>query len=43
MDRRLGKYGEGWREGEPASVPTAFYYQNATIMSEIAGILQMDD
>ncbi len=38
----IGDWGsmvEGWKEGEPASVPTAFYYQNARIMSEIAAIL----
>jgi alpha-L-rhamnosidase len=42
----IGDWGsmvEGWKEGEPASVPTAFYYQNATIMSEIAALLQMND
>ena len=40
----IGDWGslvEGWREGEPESVPTAFYYQNAAIMSEIADILEI--
>jgi len=39
----IGDWGSmvhGWKEGEPASVPTAFYYQNARIMSEIAAILE---
>jgi alpha-L-rhamnosidase len=38
----IGDWGslvDGWKEGEPASVPTAFYYQNARIMSDIAEII----
>ena len=48
-DERLGWLGdwgsmvEGWKEGEPASVPTAFYFQNAKIMSYIANVLEMQD
>lgn len=38
-----GSMAEGWKEGDPVSVPTAFYYQNATIMSEIADVLEMPD
>lgn len=35
----IGDWGSlvnGWKEGEPESVPTAFYYWNAVILSEIA-------
>ncbi len=38
----IGDWGslvEGWKEGEPESVPTAFYYWNSKILSKIAGIL----
>ncbi len=38
----IGDWGsmvKGWKEGEPASVPTAFYFLDATIMADIAGIL----
>jgi alpha-L-rhamnosidase len=40
----IGDWGsmvEGWKEGEPASVPTAFYFKNAVIMSAIAGVLDL--
>ena len=39
----IGDWGsmvKGWKEGEPASVPTAFYFLNAKIMADVAGILQ---
>jgi alpha-L-rhamnosidase len=42
----IGDWGslvKGWKEGEPASVPTAFYYLNATIMSDVAQILNKDE
>lgn len=38
----IGDWGsmvEGWKEGQPESVPTAFYFYNATILSKIAGVL----
>ncbi len=38
----IGDWGslvKGWEEGEPESVPTAFYYLNATILAKIAGVL----
>ena len=38
----IGDWGsmvKGWQEGEPASVPTAFYYLDARIMSDIASVL----
>lgn len=38
----IGDWGslvEGWQEGEPESVPTAFYFYNAVILSKIARIL----
>jgi alpha-L-rhamnosidase len=38
-----GSMAEGWEEGDPASVPTAFYYQDARIMSDIAKVLKMTD
>jgi alpha-L-rhamnosidase len=41
----IGDWGsmvKGWKEGEPASVPTAFYYLDATIMSDVARILGND-
>jgi alpha-L-rhamnosidase len=39
----IGDWGsmvKGWKEGEPASLPTAFYFMNAKIMSDVAGILE---
>jgi alpha-L-rhamnosidase len=38
-----GSIAEGWKEGEPSSVPTAFYYQNARVMSEVAEVLEMKE
>ena len=41
----IGDWGslvEGWKEGEPESVPTAFYYWNSKILSKIAGILERE-
>jgi len=38
----IGDWGsmvEDWEEGEPESVPTAFYYWNATILARVARIL----
>ena len=38
----IGDWGsmvEGWTEGEPESVPTAFYYYNATILAKAARVL----
>ncbi len=38
----IGDWGsmvKGWKEGEPSSVPTAFYFLNATIMSDAARVL----
>lgn len=38
----IGDWGslvKGWEEGEPASVPTAFYFWNAQILSKIAKVL----
>ncbi len=38
----IGDWGsmvKGWKEGEPASVPTAFYYLNSKIMAEVAHVL----
>ena len=38
----IGDWGslvEGWKEGHPESVPTAFYYFNATILSKVAKVL----
>ena len=38
----IGDWGslvKGWEEGEPESVPTAFYYYNAKIMTKISSIL----
>ena len=37
----IGDWGslvKGWKEGEPASVPTAFYYLDARIMADVASI-----
>lgn len=43
----IGDWGslvKGWQEGEPESVPTAFYYYNATILAKMAEILgEMED
>ncbi len=38
----IGDWGslvKGWKEGEPESVPTAFYYWNSKILSKIATVL----
>ncbi len=38
----IGDWGslvDGWKEGQPVSVPTAFYYYNAMILSKVAGVL----
>jgi alpha-L-rhamnosidase len=38
----IGDWGSmvvGWKEGEPISTPTAYYFYNATILKKIAGIL----
>ncbi|GAB1452147.1 glycoside hydrolase family 78 protein [Draconibacterium sp.] len=38
----IGDWGsmvEGWKEGQPESVPTAFYFWDATILSKIARVL----
>ena len=38
----IGDWGsmvDGWREGEPKSVPTAYYYLNAKVMSDVARVL----
>jgi len=38
----IGDWGsmvKGWKEGQPESVPTAFYFYNATILSKIANVL----
>ena len=38
----IGDWGsmvEGWKEGEPESVPTAFYFYNATILAKVAEIV----
>lgn len=42
----IGDWGttvEGWQEGEPVSVTTAFYYYDATIISQAAGVLGKRD
>lgn len=42
----IGDWGslvKGWEEGEPASVPTAFYYWNAKILSKIASVLEKEN
>src|SRR5690606_5379762 len=39
----IGDWGslvEGWKEGQPESVPTAFYYWDAKILSKIAKVLE---
>ena len=41
----IGDWGsmvEGWNEGEPESIPTAYYFYNATILQKIAHILGSD-
>lgn len=41
----IGDWGsmvEGWQEGEPESVPTAYYFYNATILQKIARRLGKD-
>ncbi len=38
----IGDWGtivEGWKEGEPVSVGTAFYYYDAIILAKVAGVL----
>ena len=38
----IGDWGslvKGWKEGQPESVPTAFYFWNARIMANVAGVL----
>ncbi len=38
----IGDWGsmvKGWKEGDPKSVPTAYYFWNAKIMSKVAAIL----
>jgi alpha-L-rhamnosidase len=42
----IGDWGsmvEGWKEGEPKSIPTAFYYFNSTILAKIAKVLGKPD
>lgn len=39
----IGDWGsmvKGWKEGDPKSVPTAYYFWNAKIMSKVAAILK---
>jgi alpha-L-rhamnosidase len=41
----IGDWGslvEGWKEGEPESVPTAFYFWNSRILSNVAEILKRE-
>ncbi|MEN8193550.1 MAG: family 78 glycoside hydrolase catalytic domain [Bacteroidota bacterium] len=41
----IGDWGslvKGWKEGEPESVPTAFYYWDSEILSKIAGVLEKE-
>jgi alpha-L-rhamnosidase len=38
----IGDWGslvEGWKEGEPESVPTAFFYYNAKTLARVAGVI----
>jgi len=38
----IGDWGsmvKGWKEGQPESVPTAFYFWNARIMADVASVL----
>ncbi len=42
----IGDWGslvEGWIEGEPESVPTAFYFWNSKILSRVAKVIGMDE
>ena len=42
----IGDWGSlvnGWKEGEPESVPTAFYYWNSVILSKMAAVLDKKD
>jgi alpha-L-rhamnosidase len=42
----IGDWGsmvKGWNEGEPESVPTAYYFYDAVIMSKIAAVLGKDE
>jgi alpha-L-rhamnosidase len=34
-----GSHVKGWKEGEPTSVPTAFFYFNSTILAKVAKVL----
>jgi alpha-L-rhamnosidase len=34
-----GSMTEGWKEGNPKSIPTAFYYFNARILAKIANVI----
>jgi alpha-L-rhamnosidase len=34
-----GSMAKGWKEGDPKSVPTAYYYWDAVIMAKVAAIL----
>lgn len=38
-----GSLAEGWKEGDPASVPTAYYFWDAKIMSSVSGLLGMEN
>jgi alpha-L-rhamnosidase len=41
----IGDWGSmvvGWREGEPVSTPTAYYFYNATILKKVANILKIN-
>ncbi|MDB4583596.1 glycoside hydrolase family 78 protein [Draconibacterium sp.] len=37
-----GSMTEGWKEGNPKSIPTAFYYFNARILSKIANVIHKE-
>ena len=42
----IGDWGsmvKGWKEGQPASVPTAFYFLNAKIMANVSKVLGSKD
>ena len=42
----IGDWGslvDGWKEGEPESVPTAFYYFNALTMAKIANVINKNE
>jgi len=41
----IGDWGsmvKGWKEGQPESVPTAFYFLDAKIMASVAGVLGIE-